>query len=251
MRKILLTVLFLFFVLIIYSQNTEYKYFTFKYKSTKEKRAKIIRKIEKINDTLYHVTDYDNQENLLMKGEYSSIRPMVENGYFEFYDFFNYAKVATGNYSDGLMVGKWKYDNYNSRTTKTVNYNIVLVETEKDRKSDSEKGKTSDSEEEFIVVDVMPKFRNGNTQSFASYIGRNLIYPPMAQKYSIEETVYLQFDINTNGQVCNIEVLRKVNKDLEREAIRVVAQSEKWSPGSQKGKAITVRFTFPINFDLK
>ena len=95
----------------------------------------------------------------------------------------------------------------------------------------------------------MPKFQGSNNyQDYSDYIGRNIIYPPMAHKYGIEGRVLINFIINSLGQVCNIKVHNTVHKDLEKEAMRVVSQSPDWIPGYQKGKAVSVEFTVPINF---
>jgi len=46
-------------------------------------------------------------------------------------------------------------------------------------------------------------------------------------------------------------VVRGVDPALDKEAVRVVTSSPKWSPGRQRGKAVKVQFTFPINFVLQ
>jgi hypothetical protein len=179
-----------------------------------------------------------------MKGQYSSINPMIENGFFEFYDLDNFKKVATGYYTKGIMTGNWTFTDYDGINRK-VNYDLDLIYNEIS---------TNDNHVDsiFFIVDEIPKFQGtNNLQEFANYIGENLIYPPMSLMYIIEDRVILQFVINTLGQVSNLEAINKVHKDLEREAIRVVSQSPDWTPGIQKGKAVRVMFTFPINFALE
>lgn len=226
-----------------FSQEKEIKYFSYKWKPTSEKRAKFVRHIEKINDTIYSVTDYDNKGRLYMKGQYSSINPMIENGFFEFYDFDNFQKVATGYYSKGIMCGEWVFKNYNDTISRKVNYDFKIIKNSPE--FDTEVNPQ-------VKVESMPKFQNSdNFQNFINYVARNLIYPPMAQRYYIQEKVYIGFIINENGQISDIKAMRKSNKDLEREAIRVLAQSPEWNPGYQKGKPVRVHFVFPFIFELK
>jgi protein TonB len=38
---------------------------------------------------------------------------------------------------------------------------------------------------------------------------------------------------------------------LNKEALRVVKSSPKWTPGIQKGKLVKVKYVFPVNFNMK
>ena len=60
--------------------------------------------------------------------------------------------------------------------------------------------------------------------------------------------VIVSFVINENGQVTDLEVLRPVDKDLDKEAIRIVKSMPRWIPGEHKGKKVKVRFNLPISF---
>ena len=60
--------------------------------------------------------------------------------------------------------------------------------------------------------------------------------------------VVVSFVINENGQVTDPEVLRHVDKDLDKEAIRIIKSMSRWIPGEHKGKKVKVRFTLPVQF---
>ena len=60
--------------------------------------------------------------------------------------------------------------------------------------------------------------------------------------------VIVSFVINENGQVTDPEVLRRVDKDLDKEAIRIIKSMPRWIPGEHKGKKVKVRFTLPVQF---
>ena len=83
------------------------------------------------------------------------------------------------------------------------------------------------------------------------YIGQNLRYPEIAAENGISGRVIVQFAVNKVGTVVDAKVVRSVDPALDKEAIRVVMSSPKWTPGKQRGKAVKVLFTFPINFVLQ
>jgi len=113
------------------------------------------------------------------------------------------------------------------------------------------KAKLKPDEEVFYVVEDMPTFNGGDAaQEFRHYIAQNLKYPENAAKKGIDGRVIVQFMINTEGKVANAVVVRGADADLDKEALRVVNSSPKWTPGKQRGKKVNVLFTFPINFVL-
>ncbi len=108
-----------------------------------------------------------------------------------------------------------------------------------------------DEEQVFFVVEEMPKFQGKSSNAFRTYIHRNLKYPLIAKENGVSGRVFVQFDINKKGEVTRVAVVRGVDPSLDREAIRVVKSSPKWTPGKQRGKPVKVRFTFPIAFQLR
>jgi protein TonB len=109
-----------------------------------------------------------------------------------------------------------------------------------------------DEEEVFYIVEDMPTFNGGDPATeFRKYIAQNLRYPEIAAENGISGRVIVQFAVNKTGQVEDAVVVRSVDPALDKEAIRVVMASPKWTPGKQRGKAVKVLFTFPINFVLQ
>lgn len=64
----------------------------------------------------------------------------------------------------------------------------------------------------------------------------------------ISGRVVVSFVINENGQATNPAVLRHVDKDLDKEAIRIIKSMPRWIPGEHKGKKVKVRLTLPVMF---
>ena len=61
----------------------------------------------------------------------------------------------------------------------------------------------------------------------------------------------LQFVVGADGKVTNVKVLRGVDPALDKEAVRVVQSSPKWTPGKQRDRAVKVTYTFPVIFQLR
>ena len=107
-------------------------------------------------------------------------------------------------------------------------------------------------EQIFYIVEDMPTFNGGDPAlEFRKYIANNLEYPEIAAENGISGRVIVQFAVNNVGKVVDAKVVRSVDPALDKEAIRVVMASPKWTPGKQRGKPVKVLFTFPINFVLQ
>lgn len=102
----------------------------------------------------------------------------------------------------------------------------------------------------YNIVDEMPLFPQDGTAGMMSYIRKNINYPISAQKNGIQGTVLVQFVVGTDGSLTDIKVIKSVDHDLDKEALRVITSMPKWKPGTMKGKPVRVRYTIPIVFKL-
>ena len=109
----------------------------------------------------------------------------------------------------------------------------------------------ADNEEVFIIVEDMPSFNGEGQEGFRKYIAQNLRYPTIAQENGIQGRVYVQFAVNSKGEVVDVKIARGVDPSLDAEAVRVIKSSPKWAPGKQRGRPVKVQFTFPVNFVLQ
>jgi TonB family protein len=109
----------------------------------------------------------------------------------------------------------------------------------------------SSNNEVFFIVEEMPDFQGKSQDGFRQYIAENLRYPQIAAESGIEGRVFVQFVVKSDGTVDDAKIVKGVHPALDREAIRVVMSSPEWEPGRQRGKAVGVAFTFPINFMLQ
>lgn len=99
----------------------------------------------------------------------------------------------------------------------------------------------------YEVVDVMPEFPGGETE-LLKYMARNVKYPAESVKNKEEGRVSLSFIINKDGSISDIKVLKNLTPALDAEAVRVVKNMPKWTPGKVKGKVVRVAYTTPITF---
>lgn len=98
-------------------------------------------------------------------------------------------------------------------------------------------------------VEQMPQFPGGEA-ALMKYLKSHINYPPMAAMNDIQGNVIVQFVVNEDGSVGEVKVVRSLDKDLDREAIRVVKSLPKFTPGRHKGKAASVWYTLPVPFKL-
>ena len=113
----------------------------------------------------------------------------------------------------------------------------------------------------YVIVEDMPHWKTEkilskderktftDTEIF-KFLKKNVKYPQMAKDAGIKGTVYVQYIINRQGNVDQIEVVRGVHPSLDKEAIRVVKRLPQFVPGKQRGLPVNVKFTLPIKFTL-
>ncbi len=107
-----------------------------------------------------------------------------------------------------------------------------------------------DAAEPFVVVEEMPIFPGGETALLA-FISEHTQYPEVAKENNIQGKVIVRFCVTSKGGVDKVEILKGVDPELDKEAIRVVKTLPAFRPGKQGGKPVPVWFMVPINFTLK
>ena len=115
----------------------------------------------------------------------------------------------------------------------------------------------------FAVVEQQPVFpgcsqnasKEENYMCFqrgiSQHIKDNFEYPQIAKEMGISEKIFIEFVISKSGKVISARVVRGQDKYLREEALRLVNTIPSMSPAKQRGKAVSVTFTLPINFSLQ
>lgn len=101
----------------------------------------------------------------------------------------------------------------------------------------------------FLNLEHPPTFPGG-VKAFYEFLGKNVKYPALAVKNGVQGSVYTTFTVEKDGKITDIKIDRKAGSGLDEEALRVIALSPKWNPGTQNGKAIRVKYSIPIKFAL-
>lgn len=104
-------------------------------------------------------------------------------------------------------------------------------------------------EEIFQVVENQPE-PVGGMGAFMQYLQKNLKYPEQARRMNVEGKVFVQFVIDKDGSPTDITVLKGIGSGCDEEAIRVIKNMPKWTPGKQRGRPVKVRMSLPIVFKL-
>lgn len=113
------------------------------------------------------------------------------------------------------------------------------------------KEEEEDEQVVFVIVESMPEFPGGQ-QALFKYLSENVKYPVIAQENGIQGRVICQFVVNKDGSIVDVEVARSAgDASLDKEAVRVIKSMPKWKPGQQRGKAVRVKYTVPVNFKLQ
>ena len=94
-------------------------------------------------------------------------------------------------------------------------------------------------------------FQDQDANQFAVWVNSHLKYPEAAKKDTLQGRVVLQFVIEKDGSVTGVKILRSAAPVLDEEALRVISQSPKWTPGYVNGEPVRVTYCFPVVFKLK
>lgn len=93
----------------------------------------------------------------------------------------------------------------------------------------------------------MPQFPGGDA-TLMKYLNNNINYPQEAMKNGLEGRVIVQFVVTKNGTIGEVKIIRSVDPELDKEAIRLCKSLPKFTPGRMNGKAVNVWYTLPITF---
>ena len=113
----------------------------------------------------------------------------------------------------------------------------------------------------FAVIEDVPIFpgcesvakserRNCFQEQMNKHIRKNFRYPEIAQEMGIQGRVYVNFIIAKDGSISNVR-MRGPDKNLEKEAQRIISKLPTMTPGKQRGRPVRVPFSIPITFRLQ
>jgi protein TonB len=106
-----------------------------------------------------------------------------------------------------------------------------------------------DWDKTFTKVEIESEYPGG-TSAWQRYLNKSLRYPQEAQDNEIQGTVVIQFIVDKEGNVSEVEAISGPN-ELREEAVRVIKKSGKWTPAVQNGRQVKSYKKQPITFRLE
>jgi len=103
----------------------------------------------------------------------------------------------------------------------------------------------------FSIVEEQAEPRGG-IQAFYDAIKQDMRgkYPQEAINEGIEGIVYVQFVIQKDGSISNVQVVKGIGGGCDELAVKVLKNYGDWIPGKQKGINVNSRRVIPIRFVL-
>jgi len=102
----------------------------------------------------------------------------------------------------------------------------------------------------FTAVEKEPGFVGG-IEKFYKYLQNNIHYPAVAKENNVQGKVFVTFVVEKDGSLTDIKVVRGIGSGCDEEAMRVLKNSPRWTPGIQNGRPVRVQYTMPISFTLQ
>lgn len=107
----------------------------------------------------------------------------------------------------------------------------------------------ADEDAIFTVVEQQAEFPGG-FEALGKFLSKNMKYPAVARRMGIEGSVFVSFVIDKEGKISDLQVIKGISVECDKEALRVIQLMPPWKPGKQNGKAVRCRFVLPIKFKL-
>ena len=146
-----------------------------------------------------------------------------------------------------------------TKPTEQTHQEVVqtIVEPPKEEKKEEPKPEPKkeepkpEKEEVFSSAAHMPSYPGGDA-ALMKYLSDHLRYPETAASNNIQGKVIVQFVVTKTGKIGEVKVARSVDKDLDREAVRVCKSLPAFSPGRNAvGDPVNVWYTLPVTFKLQ
>lgn len=107
-----------------------------------------------------------------------------------------------------------------------------------------------DEDKIFTVVEQTAEFPGG-MEALYKFLQKNFRYPNSARRMNVSGRVFVQFIVDKEGKISNVEVVKGLSPDCDKEAIRVVELMPPWKPAKQNGRSVKSKFVFPVVFKLQ
>ena len=169
------------------------------------------------------------------------VPPIIEATCYDIVETPDDNKITSGQKSKSDDLGIEKID---SDTVLVSCYLVINIEDVEAANKDIVLKYSNDSTI-YTIVDRQPEFPGGD-HARIDFIQKTLRYPE--NESNIQGRVIVNFIVEKDGTINDIQVVRSIAPELDKEAVRIIQLMPKWIPGNHKGEIVRVRFTLPINF---
>ncbi len=101
----------------------------------------------------------------------------------------------------------------------------------------------------YTVVEKQPEFPGGS-EALQKYLEEHIRYPAEAKKAGVTGRVFASFIVRKDGQITNVSLLKGLGFGCDEEAVRVIEAMPRWTPGSQSGAVLNVKYNLAISFGV-
>jgi antitoxin component YwqK of YwqJK toxin-antitoxin module len=220
--------------------SQDIKYFNKEGKVTNAKNASYFETIIKLSDNQIRLVKQKMNKDTISYTTYSSLSPLTRNGITKiFYDSgtIHYFK----NYKDNKLEGKTIrfYEDGKIKSIITLAQDSAIIEKSFDKNG---------NEIKYLFDGIAPKYQNKPIDNFRYYLLYNINYPQVAIDHSISDKCIVEFLIDENGNVKDIDVKTDIIP-FKNEIVKAIQKTNgKWTPGERYGECFKSRFTMTINF---
>ncbi len=162
-------------------------------------------------------------------------------------------KITLGSFIVFFIFGFSSFISKNYQKTNFTTTNFLQDTTKKDSTSiplpqNSISRDSQEVDQFFINVETPAIYPDGGMDGFYNYIQKNLVYPKEAKKKKIEGRVFVQFIVDKEGKITDVQTVKGIGGGCDEEAERLLRESKNWIPAKQRGKTVKVRMNIPIVF---
>lgn len=131
-------------------------------------------------------------------------------------------------------------------------YSYSLILAGKDSFEKQEEEEVSDDRiYSQIEVDKRATFMKGDERTFLKdWVYHYVKYPDSAIASQTEGTEVAEFVVDKTGKVKDIKITNSLSDDIDKEVLKVLKASPKWTPAEINGKKVPVRISVAIEFRL-
>lgn len=202
----------------------------------KAKSSAYFKHMYPLNDSCWRLNTYNISGPMLSSETVSDASAVSRNGRYSSYQATGYLD-STGVYRNNLPHGDWFYCNMAGEfeVRKTFD-NGVLINTDTAFPGNDFNVMAS-SLGVIPVKGKQPGF-DGGSRGWLQYISKNLRMPSSVNTIGGSGQVGVIFLVEENGKVNELLLIKSTEVMLDQEAIRLIADAEKWIPVTDDNKKV-------------